>query len=270
MKRIVCLLFLLGSFLTGAENTPVGKDPVFTQDGKSILYQITDKEGTPCLWQWDLQSGRQTPLNLEGQAPFRLKNGRMFYRTAGLFAELCELDLTKKSGKTVELPQPMAGTPMEKPNGEVVYPAGFDDPPELFRWNPATGKTVPEKSFPRTLQALSADGKWMVLTSKFQGMRNIALIDRKSGRKVFETKQTSERGCYGAVFSPDSRYLVYQTTGIQPISDLALLDLKTLKVTKLTSDNADNHAPAFSPDGKKLVFCFLKGDIYRLKIIYLP
>lgn len=270
MKHAVCLLFLLCAVLLGAENNPVGKDPVFTGDGKSILYRITDNEGTPSLWLWDLQSSRQTPLKIEGQAPFRLKNGKIYYRTAGLFAELYELDLLKKSGKQVELPEAMAGTPMEKSDDEVVYPVGFDDPPELYVWKVSTGKAIPETTFPKTLQALSPDGKWMVLTTKFKGMRNLALADRKTGKIVFETKQTAERGCYGAVFSPDSRYLVYQTTGIQPISDLALLDLKTLKVTKLTSDNADNHAPAFSPDGKKLVFCFLKGDLYRLKIIYLP
>lgn len=270
MRHFLLLQLLFGVFLTLTGASPVGKEPVFTADGQNVVYQNTDADGTPYLWLWDLKNNKQIPLKIEGQAPFRLKSGRIFYRTAGLFAELYELDLTKRSSRQIELPQAMAGSPIEADSQSVIYPAGFDDPPELYVWDPVTGKVAAEKKLPRNLQALSPDGKWMVLTTKNQGIRNIALVDRKSGKRVFETKQSGERGCYGAVFSPDSRYLVYQETGMQPLSDLRLLDLKNLKVIKLTTDTADNHAPAFSPDGKKLVFCFLKGDTYQLKFIKLP
>ena len=270
MKAVAFLLALLAGISLSAADAPAGREPVFTADGKKVVYQITNETGDSALFLWDLQTDKTVELKIEGTSPFRLSDGRVFYRTGGLFAELYELDLNTLQGKNIPLEPAIGGVPIETGNGKVVYPAGFDDPPELYCWDSRSGKVEAEKDFPKNLQALSPDGKKMVLSTKFKGMDNIALVDRESGKVLYETRQSEVRGCYGAVFSPDNRYLAYLSTGMQPLSDIHLVDLKTLKIIKLTSDGSDNHAPAFSADGRKMVYCHLKDNIYRLKIVDLP
>ncbi|RKY04592.1 hypothetical protein DRP77_03445, partial [Candidatus Poribacteria bacterium] len=53
-------------------------------------------------------------------------------------------------------------------------------------------------------------------------------------------------------WSPDGTLLAYTTS--EGEGDIVIAELKTLRVTKLTSGDAKDLAPCWSPDGRKIAF----------------
>jgi len=67
--------------------------------------------------------------------------------------------------------------------------------------------------------------------------------------------------------SPDGKNLLYASTRHNEHPDIYLQRIDGLSVTQLTSDNADDSYPTFSPDGKQIAFCSTRGgswDIYLM------
>jgi len=64
---------------------------------------------------------------------------------------------------------------------------------------------------------------------------------------------------------PKGQWLVFSSTRHSEHSNLYLQKVDGLSVTELTSDNADDAFPTFSPDGRKIAFCSTRSgnwDIY--------
>ena len=67
--------------------------------------------------------------------------------------------------------------------------------------------------------------------------------------------------------SPDAHLVVLSGTG-NGIKDLYLLDLRTNKVTQLTNTPAYEACPAFSPDGKSVIYQCAK-DLNSSRYLYI-
>ncbi|WP_428938960.1 TolB family protein [Fontivita pretiosa] len=66
---------------------------------------------------------------------------------------------------------------------------------------------------------------------------------------------------------PTGKWLVFSSTRHSEHSDIYMQKVDGLSVTQLTSDEADDAFPVFSPDGSRIAFCSTRGgnwDIYLM------
>ncbi len=121
--------------------------------------------------------------------------------------------------------------------------------------------------------AASPDGRHAAIQVRSGGTVNLRFVDARTMSTLFETKARSGamhvNGCHSPAFSPDGRYAVYVSGGIQPQADLVLLDLETRTGRNLTVDHADNQSPSFSPDGRRVVFTSLVDGEHRVRMLEL-
>lgn len=98
----------------------------------------------------------------------------------------------------------------------------------------------------------SADGKWVVFTGERGGLSDIYRIhpDGTGVERLTDDPAFDDQG----VLSPDGRSLAFVSTRGSGTANLWLLDLSTRKCRALTSGQAGNFRPAWSPDGAWIAF----------------
>ncbi|HEY3950339.1 S9 family peptidase [Phenylobacterium sp.] len=133
------------------------------------------------------------------------------------------------------------------------YPAGGGEPVQLTKNDDRqSGLTI------------SPDGKWVVYQQDHGGdeMYDLYAVPLAGGEPVNLT-QSATVSETNAVFSPDGRRLAFAAKPkTSPISDVAVMDFASRKVTQLTHEpTKDNRwAPAvFTPDGKGVIAN--RGDV---------
>ncbi len=102
--------------------------------------------------------------------------------------------------------------------------------------------------------SFSADGKWIVFTSERNSSADIYRV-RVDGTG-FE-QLTNNSGFNDApALSPDGTQLAFISSRVTGSTNIWILDMKTRKLRNLTNTNAPagNFRPAWSPDGKWIVF----------------
>jgi TolB protein len=89
---------------------------------------------------------------------------------------------------------------------------------------------------------------------------------RSGGESGFQQHTWVDEGFDGDVsVDPKGQWLVFSSTRHSERADIYLQKVDGLSVTQLTSDDADDAFPAFSPDGQRIAFCSTRGgnwDIY--------
>ncbi|MDF3149922.1 PDZ domain-containing protein, partial [Streptomyces sp. T21Q-yed] len=81
----------------------------------------------------------------------------------------------------------------------------------------------------------------------------LLLVERESG-EVREVDRSEDGDVSGLVFSPDSAWLAWSHPGPRPLSQLKLANTTDLSVSEATPLRFQDYAPAFTQDGKHLVF----------------
>ncbi|MFJ5064013.1 S41 family peptidase [Streptomyces nigra] len=81
----------------------------------------------------------------------------------------------------------------------------------------------------------------------------LLLVERDSG-EVREVDRSADGNVSGLVFSPDSAWLAWAHPGPDPLSQLKLANTTDLSVSEATPLRFRDYAPAFTHDGKHLVF----------------
>jgi TolB protein len=99
---------------------------------------------------------------------------------------------------------------------------------------------------------------------EFDGVERAAV--KSGGEAGFQQHTYVDEGYDGEVsVDPKGQWLVFSSTRHSEHSGIYLQKVDGLSVTQLTSGDADDAFPAFSPDGKKIAFCSTRGgnwDIY--------
>ncbi len=116
-------------------------------------------------------------------------------------------------------------------------------------------------SVPRPLIAWSPDGKWLAVPDKDtpNGDFGLFLVSVATGEKRRLTTPVRGGSDSGAAFSPDGRTLAFVRREQWGLTRISLLSLSSNlgpqgEPKVLPSPEPDNYGPAWTPDGKELVF----------------
>jgi Tol biopolymer transport system component len=93
---------------------------------------------------------------------------------------------------------------------------------------------------------------------------------KRGGEAGFQQHTFVEEGFDGDVaVDPKGQTMVFSSTRHSEHADIYLQKVDGLSVTQLTSDDADDAFPVFSPDGQHIAFCSTRGgnwDIYVMDV----
>ncbi|WP_094221123.1 S41 family peptidase [Streptomyces diastatochromogenes] len=129
---------------------------------------------------------------------------------------------------------------------------------DALEFAPATG--VAPGAVPRRIAAGQL-GRVLELAMAPDGSRaavaahdgRLLLVERESG-EVREVDRSEDGDVSGLAFSPDSGWLAWSHPGPRPLSQLRIAHTTDLSVTEATPLRFQDHAPAFTLDGKHLAF----------------
>lgn len=105
--------------------------------------------------------------------------------------------------------------------------------------------------------AWSPDGRRLAFITFAKGDNHLSFVDVET-RRVEHVRVPGLEAINNVAWAPDGRMVALsgQTTGV---SDLFLFDLQTNEVRRLTNDKYADLQPAFSPDGRSIVFVTDRG-----------
>ena len=119
--------------------------------------------------------------------------------------------------------------------------------------NSATDPHFDSLEFLDSAGAWSPDGRWLAITAVRSGRPVLALLDPKSGTIAREVPLPGLDDAINPAFSPDGRSVALSGNH-GGLMDLYLLSLDSGRLDRLTHDPFADLEPAFTPDGKSLVF----------------
>jgi WD40 repeat protein len=153
------------------------------------------------------------------------------------------------------------------PDGQSIASASFDQTARI--WDSADGTLRHILSHPSQVYqiAFSHDGRWLVSVGRDKTAR---IWDTISGRRLSSFTTPNEH-LYGVTFTPDSRYLVVDDVGGQPIPadghhaitvwDAHAAEPVPKVVGTVARHREDIWCLKFSPDGKRLVSASNDGTV---------
>jgi Tol biopolymer transport system component/predicted Ser/Thr protein kinase len=124
--------------------------------------------------------------------------------------------------------------------------------------------------------AWSPDGKWLaVVDASSPESYGLFMLSPESGERLRLTAPpVQSAGDSGPAFSPDGRSLAFIRTATFAVSDLYLLPLSDSlqpigEPKRLTFDNRDNASPAWTPEGREIIFSsgqFNNRSLWRMAV----
>ncbi|MFA6544803.1 MAG: S41 family peptidase [Limisphaerales bacterium] len=161
--------------------------------------------------------------------------------------------VTAEAQLTVPTPQPVVGArqPALSPDGKrlaFVYRGDVWTAPSAGGRATALTSHVESDAYP----VFSPDGQWIAFASERNGGWNIFVAPADGGPVQQITWHAGPELPGG--WSPDGRRLLFGARREAPNYALYAVDLKTLATERLCEDYAQMHSPAFSPDGKTVVY----------------
>jgi serine/threonine-protein kinase len=228
--------------------------------GKGVLFNASiavgnfDEAGIAVVSLTDHR--RKTLLGHAGMYPRYLPSGHLVYVTKGnLFAVPFDLDRLEVRGQATLL-QEVAMNPTLgfgqldfSRSGTLAYRTGGTEGLRTIQWLDGTGKTVSLGTEPALYQYphLSPDGSRLAYMVNQGSSSDLWIYDLQRGSK---TRLTNGFAAVSPVWSPDARFVVFQSTGgtFWTRADGAgnpqpLTQSKTMQVPT-----------SFTPDGRRLVF----------------
>lgn len=151
-------------------------------------------------------------------------------------------------------------------NGLIVFDStrdgGLEGPPEIYVMNAdgSNQRRLTNSSDYDDEPDLSRDGEWIVYESKTgQASWRLKMIrvDGSNERTLWE-------GGRQPAWSPDGRYVAYETTGFP--QQIWIIDAASGSTWQLTHNDRDNRTPSWSPDGRQIVFMSKIGGYWQLFI----
>jgi len=112
---------------------------------------------------------------------------------------------------------------------------------------------VDEFNFIESAGAWSPDSKRFAFSVFNHGRNRMLVVDVSSGTVVDDVSMGRVEQFGNLSWSPDGKNMVFQGL-VEGQADLYLYNFDTHKVTQLTNDKYSDYMPAFSRDGKKVIF----------------
>jgi Tol biopolymer transport system component len=241
---------------------PDGGWPSFATDGQSLFFH-SRRQGRWAVWRVNLDGThleRVTPPDVEAFTPRASADGKSLVAAVGRggHRQIELLDLS--TGKLTALTEGATDhwNPSISADGtRVVYhqtTPGFAAPNvELWGAPPGTGLKLLRLagSFP----AFAPDGKRLALVGNGFARLDVMNLDG-SGRKTLYTGKN--RGLFSTSWAHHGDQIAFAVGGVFQEAragvDLMAVRPDSTGLHKLTQDAGNNGFPAFSPDGKQLVF----------------
>ena len=211
-----------------------------------VFTRFDFEKGGEFIFQKDLATGREQELG-PGTEP-DLRGPRLAYVATQAGQEGIWLQDLNTGARQPLTTHPADHTPVLLPDGKKVIFSSFrDDRLGLFLADIASG-TVKRLPAENAIQpAVAPDGQ----TVAFVRQNQIWLLDLKSAK---ETRLTRDGDNFAPAFSPDGTKLVYVEQSIQPLANVAVLELRGLARRLLTAGGTEARSPRFTPDGAAVVY----------------
>ncbi len=265
----------------------------WTPDGKSILYSCSRGDEFPVrpdLYKVDVEGGReqritttearQGALSNDGTKLAYVRGPGFSYRQGYRGSANDDIWIANADGSSPARFTDFMGedtSPMWAPDGRTLYYVSecLGAPANIIRKGLDTGSKAERVTDHKTegvrLARMSRDGKWIVYecggdlwiaaTSGAQSPRKLAIEVHADDKENSDRVLTVTQGMSEYSMSADERAVAFTVMG-----EIFVCPTSGGKATRLTDRAANDHAPAWSPDGKKLIF---SSDVGGFEDLYL-
>ncbi|HXG08737.1 MAG TPA: hypothetical protein VNK04_03020 [Gemmataceae bacterium] len=262
----------------GTDRRLVVKDggwPAFAADGTAIYFH-SRRDGTWGIWRVGLDGSgleRITPSDVEAYTPRTSTDGRWLVAAVqrGKHRQIERIDpATRRMTALTDEPADHWNPSISPDGRKVVYhrtSPGFVTPNvELWGAPPGTGLRLLRiaGAFP----AFAPDGKRLALTGGGFGQLDVMNMDGTDRKTLYPG---SHRALFSVSWAHHGDRIAFSEGGVfqGPAGkvDIALIRPDGTDYQKITADTGNNGFPAFSPDGKQLVFRSGRGGSKNLYIM---
>ena len=205
--------------------------PVFTPDGREIVYTDSDSYTRQAIRRMDL-------------ATMRWRN---------------------------EVKTDGAGGPSLSGDGRTLVFHAMQPVRSVYYWNDVYQYDRPTKTTTRLTHglrasnpAISRDGKKVVFEVSANMSRGLSLLDLETHELTVLIPPTNFEVAYTPVFSPDGKSIAFSWWRAGGYRDIWTMSLETRELTRITADRSIDMEPRYSPDGKYLYFVSDRTEIYNL------
>ena len=152
-------------------------------------------------------------------------------------------------------------TAVARPGGYVVYDHAEGGSFNIFRLEHDTGDTQQLTEGPnyKAEADVSLDGR-RIAYEELAGNRYVIVLINSDGSGRTELVEGRHPD-----WSPDGRFIAYETAASP--SQLAMIEVATGEVTRLTAGVIPSRAPSWSPDGRRLAYMTQLDGVWRLAIL---
>jgi TolB protein len=151
------------------------------------------------------------------------------------------------------------------PDGSLVLTLSYQGNSELYRISAADGSIKARLTNHPAIDsspAFSPDGSQIAFVSSRQGGPQIFVMPASGGNP----SRVTFRGNYNQTprWNPDPEKALIAFTGRdeQGVFDVFTIDLRTKQITRITQAKGSNTDPAWSPDGRLLVYASSRGGLF--------
>jgi len=150
---------------------------------------------------------------------------------------------------------------------KVVFQSDVDGDTELYLLTKKGIKKLTDNTYPDEYPVFSPDGTEVLYMTKPGKVWELALLSLDSGISKIAVS-LKDKNTYWPSWCPDGNRIVFATDAWGK-SELALYDMKTKEMTRITDTMGKNTLPDCSPDGKSIVFTGNRGlgwHIYKIDV----
>ena len=218
----------------------------FRTAGQLVFTRFDFEKGGEIIFQKELPAGPEKELG-PGTEPALREPWLAYAGTQPGQEGLWLLNLATGTKKRLTT-NPADHNPVLLPDGKgVIFSSFRDDRLGLFQADLAAG-TVKRLPAENAIQpAVAPDGQ----TVAFVRQNQLWMLDLKSMK---ETQLTRSGDNFAPAFSPDGTQLAYVEQSIQPLANVAVLELRGLGKQLLTAGGTEARSPRFAPDGTSLIY----------------
>lgn len=249
--------------------------PSFAADGRSLFFH-SRRQGKWSIWRVNLDGSeleRITPPDIVAYTPRASVDGRWLAAAVlrGEYRQIELMDLsTRELTALTDDPTDHWNPSISADSAQVVYhkitPGFMASNVEVWGAPPATGLKMLRLvgAFP----AFSPDGRQIALVGGGLARLDVMSLDGSGRRTLYAGK---DRGVFSAGWAHHGDEIAFAAGGVFQGSEAAV-DLMTVRpdgsgLHKLTRDAGNNAFPAYSPDGRQLVFRSGRGGFKNLYIM---